>query len=99
MRHIQELGGRDLDTWVAKAEGFPTRHWRRVIFIPDYCSDWRAGGPIIERARIRLLPDVNITNAGWHASMPGSDFVAFGRTPLEAAMRCYVAHTFGETLT
>lgn len=98
MQHVHVLTGRNLDTWVAKAEGLPTRHWRRVIFIPDYCTDWRAGGPIIERERIRLLPDVNATDTGWHASMPGSDIVAYGRTPLEAAMRCFVAQKFGETL-
>lgn len=58
--------------------------------------DWRHAGPIIEREQI------NIQFGGWdegawrgyhYAWEPGD---AFGRTPLIAAMRAYVASKFGE---
>ena len=56
-------------------------------------TDWAQGGPIIEREKIEIF----IRDEMWFAysslSLP-QDF--HGSTPLEAAMRCYVASEFGD---
>ena len=58
--------------------------------------DWAQGGPIIESNEIELK---SIEEGVWQASnlfddMEWHHFV--GYSPLEAAMRCYVAHKLGE---
>lgn len=52
------------------------------------------GGPIIERERI------NLWNEGyeWEASRYG-EHIVWGKTPLIAAMRCYVASKLGDDVT
>ena len=52
-----------------------------------------AGGPIIERERIALLPGVGLPD--WSA-VKAPNFKASADTPLIAAMRCFVASKFGE---
>ena len=58
--------------------------------------DWAQGGPIIESNEIELK---SIEEGVWQASnlfddMEWHHFV--GYSPLEAAMRCHVAHRLGE---
>jgi hypothetical protein len=74
------------------------------VFAPvDYCGKWEFGGPIIEREGIALRAyDHNVQK--WSAE-PSINTVqtqlpAFrtGPTPLIAAMRCYVASQFGDTV-
>lgn len=63
-------------------------------------TDWAQGGPIIERIK-------GLEFKHWLESKPESccevhihnyegDWVAFGPTPLIAAMRCYVASKLGD---
>lgn len=76
----------DLDT-----HGYPEFH---------YSTIWAQGGPIIERIK-------GLQFKHWLESKPESccevhihnyegDWVAFGPTPLIAAMRCYVASKLGD---
>ena len=65
----------------------------------EYSSKWSQGGPIIERECITLVnadgDDV------WSAYPIADNPVAHrksGPTPLIAAMRCYVASKFGDTV-
>jgi hypothetical protein len=78
------LSGRLLDAAVAKALGYELDDdgWR-----PS--TEWSVGGPIIEAEKI----DLTVVVGGWCA---GFDLECFGRTPLEAAMRFYVASKLGE---
>ncbi|WP_240690340.1 phage protein NinX family protein [Burkholderia cepacia] len=63
--------------------------------------DWTQGGPIIERARIQIVPQ-NVNHLRWSAYMdeglrPGKFPVEqYGETLLIAAMRAYVASKFGD---
>jgi hypothetical protein len=70
----------------------PRKAWGPVLlaeFSPS--TDWAAGGPIIERERIRLDP-----RGLWCAAHDSHEFTwESGTTPLIAAMRCYVASKMG----
>jgi hypothetical protein len=109
-----ELIGSALDYAVALAEGHPvsvlldrTPGWRcafGVLTRARYSGDWSQGGPIIEREQIELR---NWALKGWEAKAtdyserPNNDHVfatALGRTPLIAAMRCYVASKLGDEI-
>lgn len=87
-----ELQDAALDWAVAKCEGLRT--YVEVVegFKPS--TDWMQGGPIIERERI------NLWNEGyeWEASRYG-EHIVWGKTPLIAAMRCYVASKLGDDVT
>ena len=65
--------------------------WRSCRVDCNYSSDWRQGGPIIEREKITL----EWTGEDWMAYI-WHDAEFFGPTPLIAAMRCYVASKLGE---
>ena len=89
-----ELQGAALDWAVARLECFDNGDW-----MPDYCTDWAAGGPIIEVEKITVMA---LEDGGWTASV-GELWVAeeggiCGPTPLIAAMRCYVASKLGSTV-
>jgi hypothetical protein len=61
------------------------------VYAPS--ADWALGGPLLQLAGINVS-ECNKTR--WHAHsirVPATCFV--GRTPLEAAMRCFVAMRFG----
>jgi hypothetical protein len=69
---------------------------------PPYSTDWRYGGPIIERERISVWYDELLVDVGgpWHAAIelmvtPSGDlegeYQHSGPTPLIAAMRAFVA--------
>jgi hypothetical protein len=101
----EELTGTALDWAVAKCEapvgGY--KGWvqsdldKGILHGMAYSNDWLFSGPIIERERIYLQPEIGKEGAGnaWYAvSMYNTD--AYGSTPLIAAMRCYVASKLGD---
>lgn len=64
-------------------------------------TDWSQGGPIIEREELSVakvgasLPNATAVHPDcWCAHKDGS-FACYGTTPLEAAMRSYVASKLG----
>ena len=72
-----------------------------------YSTNWSQGGPIIEREGIELLCNVTATEAerfthaeaDWQAfyrSNRSTEARQYARTPLIAAMRCYVASKLGD---
>ncbi len=83
-KRVSDLGGAELDYWVAKAEGRTARiHPKcgaqhqpsgrnREVWLPFRPStDWADGGPIIERERIVLSPPSQSDKAGlWFAVAP-----------------------------
>jgi hypothetical protein len=81
-----ELTGAALDWAVAQCEGFDNGDW-----LPDYSTDWAAGGTIIERERIAMFVEYP---KDWCAT-DGNHRMA-GKTPLIAAMRCYVTSKLGD---
>jgi hypothetical protein len=67
------------------------------IFKPS--TDWSQGGPIIEREWLDVTPWPNESDEDlrWQCKQHDSiDCVAFGPTPLIAAMRCYLASKLGD---
>ena len=60
-----------------------------VSFSPS--TDWKQGGPLIEREGITLTHQA----FDWSAQTD-DDLFAYGPTPLIAAMRCYVASKLGD---
>ena len=82
-----ELTGAALDWAVAKCEEFDNGDW-----LPDYSTDWAAGGPIIEREWVSLW---QVGHNYWKADKGGL-YSAQSETPLIAAMRCYVASKLGD---
>lgn len=106
-----ELTGPALDWAVAKAQGnkygsvtfdpytkrvYETLGLMQVGYDFRPSSDWKTGGPIIERESINL----NKEHDGIHAVIMephGHDWTEIvGSTPLIAAMRCYVASKLGD---
>lgn len=71
---------------------------RGYITGPDrlYSHKWEAGGPIIEREQIAVVPMME----GWEAQYEPTDtmttYLAYGPTPLTAAMRCFVVSKLGD---
>ena len=70
-------------------------------------TDWAQGGPVIDRELIQLTPHCMVNPLhGWAAAFRSFDeddnvFALHrmrGRTPLRAAMRCYVASKLGDTV-
>lgn len=63
-----------------------------------FCEDWSHGGPIIEREHIWLAESYG--SVTWRATMALHfwDKAMDGPTPLIAAMRCFVASKFGESV-
>ena len=99
-----ELSGATLDWAVAKCEGFKAEYWDddRLCFTDDWGADfepscdWAQGGKIIEREGISLIPphdDISAWEA-YHPTQVHNEY--YGTTPLEAAMRCYVASKLGD---
>jgi hypothetical protein len=100
-----ELTGAALDWAVAKCEEFDNGDW-----LPDYSTDWAAGGTIVEREKISLIWMGFADEQYWvgsidavrheHEMFNGVDVPfeheARGTTPLEAAMRAYVTSKLGD---
>lgn len=108
-----ELTGAALDWAVAKSKKYPGwdpekdyKSWPAQKF----STEWASGGPIIERELLQVSP--RFLSAGyehpnglwvWEAFVLGPEniddnFCQTGRTPLIAAMRCYVASKLGDTV-
>lgn len=86
-----ELTGSALDWAVAMAE-----NWAGADFqVKPYSTDWAQGGPLIEREEIRI---VKVANGVWGAVYSSGNIGRehFAKTPLIAAMRCYVASKLGD---
>lgn len=106
-----ELTGSALDWAVAQCEGVAQYQWDWYVQtcareeVPEnmphcyaYSSQWSAGGPIIERERIRLSAgDLASGDFSW-AAFTDIDPIVLGHTPLIAAMRCYVALKLGDAV-
>jgi hypothetical protein len=83
-----ELTGAALDWAVGQATEF------EGDWLPDYSTDWAHGGLIIECEIIGLDYDAA---DGWQArDFDTQQITATGKTPLIAAMRCYVASKLGD---
>lgn len=103
-----ELTGPALNWAVARCEGIYFAHladFERSVL--DYSTDWAQGGPIIEREMIQLTPHCMVNPLhGWAAAFRSfdddDDVYALhrmrGKTPLIAAMRCYVASKLGDNI-
>jgi hypothetical protein len=64
------------------------------VYAPS--TDWKQGGPIIEREGIGLGFGVGINSDQWEAGYITPEET--GPTPLIAAMRCYVASKLGDAV-
>lgn len=95
-----------LDWAVAKIEGVapqgfrdmePLKFWTDFFCYVSYSpsSRWDISGPIIEREGIAIDPYFNLDGA-WSANTKAH--VAYGPTPLIAAMRCYVKSCLGDEI-
>lgn len=106
-----ELSDEKLNWAVAKCNGKgiefddPRDPWLVVDGIADQplhsytpSTDWSQGGPIIERERISIRPDVASPLIRAFVIRPpnGLSHRYVGPTPLIAAMRCYVASKLGD---
>ena len=102
-----DLAGHALDWAVAKCEGHDAElnydevvsfklvmgNEYRLVWKPS--TNWAQGGAIVERERISIEYK---TGTGWWVAtrIEGSSVSEeYGRTPLVAAMRCYVASKLG----
>jgi hypothetical protein len=100
-----ELTGAALDWAVAKCEIYPMGIWYDEDELPMVREDetseykpstnWTQGGAIIEREMIELVP---VSGALWEAYKRNQHIPNDGTTPLEAAMRCYVASKLGDEI-
>jgi hypothetical protein len=92
---LKEQGG-NLELFGTELKAHPSS--LGVVFEPS--TDWAQGGPIIDRLK-------GFQFKQWLESKPEScceahihnyegDWIAFGPTPLIAAMRCYVASKLGD---
>ena len=97
-----ELTGISLDWAVAKCEGLTQENgWTDLELFNSarcggfyhYSTDWELGGPILERERVHLMACIDKSN--WIAEIDHPVTVIHGTTPLQAAMRCYVASKLG----
>ena len=74
-------------------------YWETTEVVPLFnpTSNWAQGGPIIEREKF----DIGTTDEGWYAGShnrlddPNPLIWCNGKTPLEAAMRCFVISKLG----
>jgi hypothetical protein len=103
-----ELTGPALDWAVAKCDGVYFENLREFEdYALNYCTDWEHGGPIIEREGLGVTQYNNIPNrpenrwqcVKYYGGMRLGNYrplMAYGPTPLIAAMRCYVASKLGD---
>lgn len=104
-----ELTGAALDWAVAKAQGnkygsvtfdpYTKRVYETLgLMLAGYdfrpSTDWKTGGPILEREQIGLEPPFGSV-IYWNALLADGT-VYMGMSPLIAAMRCYVASKLGD---
>ncbi len=109
---VSEAKGRVLDFLVAQAAGMKiyrskSGRWMTANYgefnhrhgTPWFepTTDWAQGGPIIERKRLLIQPELGKEGAGnaWYC-VAITPHDAYGATPLIAAMRCYVISKLGD---
>lgn len=83
----------DARSWYINGNGCFMSEEGEISWEYQPSTNWRKGGPIIERERICLIDqggDYWQSLCGWKES--------FGDTPLQAAMRCYVATKLGDEI-
>ena len=90
----------DIGDGITKICAFHNIEGDEFYFSPS--EAWEDGGPIIEREKIGLDP-FGPNLGGYEAYIRNADnsddvICCVGKTPLEAAMRCYVASKFGEAV-
>lgn len=107
---ISEATPLQVDWAVAKCEGITVRwsapHEQLLVVGKPYVPfiahrDWGLCGPIIEREWLDITPWPNESDEDlrWQCHQHDNiDCVAFGPTPLIAAMRCYVASKLGDEI-
>ena len=89
-----ELTGIALDWAVAKCERDTGSDWTAHTG-HKFSTDWRFGGPILDRERINIVYDDFLGQ--WKTLVLARDMpLMLGDTPLIAAMRCYVASKLGD---
>lgn len=102
---VADLEGAALDYWVARAMGDRAKFSRDGSFAIhagarfEPSTNWKHGGPIIERERPTLEPGLHYGGGNtWKAWIRNESgfHCAYGQTALIAAMRAYVASKFGE---
>lgn len=104
-----ELTGATLDWAVAQAKGLDVRIFspkrertvcvhHGLIYNPS--QDWILGFDIIERELTMITWSAQYRIDGWQADIktPEINHTAYGKTPLLAAMRCFVLSKLGESL-
>lgn len=100
----EHLSGRTLDEWVWRAEGGSASEEP-----PRYSTSWTEAGAIIERVKITSNYHDNIDEKTrqwigerWYCRVRDVEFKGHprcsGETLIVAAMRAYVAYTFGVDL-
>jgi hypothetical protein len=84
----QEWGDEDALLWVQDDE---------YRYHPS--TNWAQGGPIIERERLLIQPELGKEGAGnaWYC-VAITPHDAYGETPLVAAMRCYLVSKLGDEI-
>lgn len=109
---VAELTGAALDWAVAKAEGYveDSDSWLHEATVEDVREsdswhpsvNWAQGGPIIERIRgfeLKVWLESKFdSKCEAHIHNYGGNWIAFGPTPLIAAMRCYVDAKLGDEI-
>ncbi len=105
-KKVSELEGAELDYYVAKADGWNPQIIGKMWGGPwAYSTEWRHGGPIIERERIAVVAYKDkwcayVNDQSAYSQESGyidvSEYEGMsGQTPLIAAMRCFVNSKFG----
>jgi len=78
------------DRWVVRVENPTLAYFVDWTYAPS--TSWNQGGHIIEREQMCVQPSMKEDD--WFAAL-GDDNFAYGKTPLIAVMRCYVASKLG----
>lgn len=91
-----ELTAAQLNWAVAQCEERKDPYWMNHSVWGTYSpsTNWALAGPIIEREKIAI--DYSGEGNGWCASHDSDARPFSGESPLEAAMRCYVASKLGD---
>lgn len=89
---VSELSMTEINNLVAEIEGIDTGP------APNFCGMWLWGGAIIEREKISTIYGKDCGKWQWRAIANESSTVQYGETSLIAAMRCYVASVYGDTV-
>ena len=94
---VTDLEGSALDYWVARVINNDPAIADVMAQVAHYSTNWAAAGPIIERERIGILA-IDGTDCWIAGKSPEAiDWSRRdARSPLVAAMRCFVKSKYGE---